>query len=150
MIVADIMTKKPVTIHQDESLRVALEYMEANGCQHLPVLDSEGHLVGMLSDRDCRKALQKPTLIREHWEDADLIKHIPVRSLMTPAPIVVEPNMSAAEAARLMLEHHISSLPVMRSETLVGIMTKSDILYAFMKTQDRALSRAILDQPDGE
>ncbi|GAB4477087.1 MAG: hypothetical protein Kow00124_19930 [Anaerolineae bacterium] len=137
MNVADIMTKKPVTIHQDETLRAALEKMECIGCQHLPVLDSEGHLVGVLSDRDCRKALQKPVLTREQWEQHDLVNHILVRSLMTPAPIVVEPSTSASEAARLMLVHNISSLPVMRSETLVGIVTKSDILIAFMKIHGR-------------
>lgn len=141
MNVSDIMTEKPVTILRDESLKTALARMEENGCQHLPVLDNEGHLVGILSDRDCRKALQQPILLREHWEETDLIDHIPVRSLMTAAPIVVEPNTSASEAARLMLIHHISSLPVMRGETLVGIITKSDILIAFMRLHARELTR---------
>ena len=56
---------------------------------------------------------------------------------MTPAPIIVEPNTPAAEAARLMLVNHIGCLPVMRSETLVGIITKSDILMAFMNIYNR-------------
>ncbi len=133
MNVADIMTHKPVTIHYSTSLRTALEIMEDAACQHLPVLDSEGHLIGILSDRDCRKALQRPLATREHWESADIIDRIEVRSLMTPAPIIIEPSADAAEAARLMLVNHISSLPVMRSETLVGIVTKSDLLIAFMK-----------------
>ena len=141
MIVSDIMTERPVTIHQDESLKTALAKMTANGCQHLPVLDDEGHLVGILSDRDCRKALQQPIILQEFWEETDLIDHIPVRSLMTAAPIVVEPKTSASEAARLMLIHHISSLPVMRGETLVGIITKSDILIAFMRLHSRELQR---------
>jgi len=51
---------------------------------------------------------------------------------MTPAPIVVEPNAAASEAARLMLTHRIGCLPVMRVETLVGVITRSDILVAFM------------------
>jgi predicted transcriptional regulator len=52
---------------------------------------------------------------------------------MTPAPIIIEPHAPVVQAARLMLVNHISSLPVMRSETLVGIVTKSDILVAFMR-----------------
>jgi predicted transcriptional regulator len=56
---------------------------------------------------------------------------------MTPAPTVVEPGTSADEAARLMLMHEIGCLPVMRSETLVGIITRSDILLAFINYHNR-------------
>lgn len=107
--------------------------MDQVGCHHLPVLSKDGHLIGILSDRDCRKALNLPQVQREHWEDDNLTNHLLVRSLMTPAPIVTEPDASAEEAARLMLVNRISCLPVMRSETLVGIVTKSDILLAFMR-----------------
>ena len=132
MNVADIMTQKPVTIDQNETLRKALELMEQIGCHHLPVLGFDGHLVGILSDRDCRTALNSPFILREKWQDDDLVNKLLVRAMMTPAPIVVEPSMNAAEAARLMLKNHISSLPVMRSETLIGIVTTSDVLIAFM------------------
>ena len=133
MNVIDIMTEKPVTIHQDQSLRTALELMDQHGCRHLPVMDTLGHIVGILSDRDCRKALKQPEIIRDHWQDDEIVDKIPVRRLMTPAPIVIEPTHSASDAARMMLVNHISCLPVMRSETLVGIITKSDLLIAFMK-----------------
>ncbi len=133
MNVSDIMTAKPVTIRQDSTLRQALESMEQVGCHHLPVMSTDGHLVGILSDRDCRKALNLPQVVREQWQHVDLADQLLVRSLMTPAPIVTEPNATADEAARLMLVNRISCLPVMRSETLVGIITKSDILMAFMR-----------------
>lgn len=133
MNVSDIMTVKPVTVRQDQTLRQALELMERVGCHHLPVLSNEGHLVGILSDRDCRKALNEPTLTHERWADEDLAMHIQVRRLMSPAPIVTEPDAPADEAARLMLVNRISCLPVMRSETLVGIVTKSDVLMSYMK-----------------
>lgn len=133
MNVADIMTAKPITVRSEHTLRHALEVMEKQGCHHLPVLSREGHLVGILSDRDCRKALNQPILHRPHWEDADLAKHVQVRTLMSPAPIVTEPDAPAEEAARLMLVNRISCLPVMKSETLVGIVTKSDVLLAFIK-----------------
>lgn len=137
MNVSDIMTEKPVTVHQNGTLRDALEKMEQAGCHHLPVVDSEGHLVGIISDRDCRKALDSPCLTNENWQEKEITKHIVVRNLMTPAPIVTETDSSAEEAARLMLVHRVSCLPVMRSETLIGIVTKSDILMAFMKMQRR-------------
>ena len=56
---------------------------------------------------------------------------------MSPAPIMIEPDATATEAARLMLTHRIGCLPVMRGETLVGIITRSDILIAFMTLQRR-------------
>jgi CBS domain-containing protein len=56
---------------------------------------------------------------------------------MTPAPIVVEPDAEAVEAARLMLNNHINCLPVILGETVVGIVTTSDILIAFMEVDRR-------------
>lgn len=139
MNVADIMTQKPVTIRQDQSLREALEIMDKIGCHHLPVTGFSGHVVGILSDRDCRTALNSPYILRERWQDDELADNLRVRAMMTPAPIIVEPDAPAAEAARLMLKHHISCLPVMRSETLIGIITTSDILIAFMSQSERNL-----------
>jgi CBS domain-containing protein len=137
MHVLDIMTEKPVTIGLDNTLRDALETMERVGCHHLPVVSNNGHLVGIVSDRDCRRALNSPYTMRERWQDDALVNAILVRVMMTPAPIIVEPHTPAEEAARLMLTHHIGCLPVMRSETLVGIVTTSDILMAFINMQKR-------------
>ena len=133
MNVLDIMTANPVTIDQNQTLREALETMESVGCHHLPVTGYGGHIVGILSDRDCRTALNSPYILRERWQDDELVNKLQVRAMMTPAPIIVEPDATASEAARLMLKNHISCLPVMRSETLVGIITTSDILVAFMQ-----------------
>jgi acetoin utilization protein AcuB len=131
------MTAKPVTINQDRTLRHALETMERVGCHHLPVTGATGHMIGIISDRDCRTALNSPYLSREHWQDDEIVNTLQVRAMMTPAPIVVEPDTPAEEAARLMLKNHISCLPVMRGETLVGILTTSDILVAFMNVNKR-------------
>lgn len=132
MYVLDVMTANPITIRADQSLRRALELMHEHQCKHLPVISPNGHLVGVVSDRDCRYALNSPLIVREKWQDEELAIRTRVRSIMTPAPIVVEPNAPADEAARLMLKHRIGCLPVMRAETLVGIVTRSDLLVAFM------------------
>ena len=132
MNVSDMMTAKPVSIHQDGSLRQALELMDKHHCRHLPVMNGEGQLVGIISDRDVRTALNSPHILRERWQDEQLATSLRVRSMMTPAPIVVEPDAEADEAARLMLDNHISCLPVILGESLVGIVTTSDIMMAFM------------------
>jgi acetoin utilization protein AcuB len=138
MNVSDIMTEKPVTVRLSDTLREALEAMDGVACHHLPVVSADGHVVGILSDRDCRTALNSPHTLRERWQDEDLADHLQVRAIMTPAPIIVEPDASADEAARLMLVNHISCLPVMRGETLIGIITTSDLLMAFMALHRRA------------
>ena len=139
MNVVDVMTAKPVTTGLDNTLSSALQAMHANSCHHLPVVGSDGHLVGVISERDCRIALNTPQAVRINWDQNPLAHQLLVRTVMTPAPIVVEPNTPASEAARLMLVNRIGCLPVMRSETLVGIVTKFDILTAFMNimTRDR-------------
>ena len=126
------MTKNPITIQADKSLRTALQLMDENQIKHLPVLSRKGHLVGVLSDRDCRHALNSPFILRERWQDEELAVRVKIRNVMTPAPIIVEPDTSAEKLAELMLNHRIGCLPVMRVETLIGIVTRSDVLMAFM------------------
>src|SRR5690242_14010438 len=123
MNVADMMTVRPVTIKQHETLRHALDAMAPLGCHHLPVLSREGHIVGIITDNDCRRALRRPEGYVGDWDEDAAALRLFVRGVMTPAPIIVEPDMAADEAARLMLTNHVSCLPVMRSETLVGIIT---------------------------
>lgn len=130
--VSDIMTHKPSTIRLQNTLRDALEMMDKVGCHHLPVLNADAHLIGIVSDRDCRTALNSPHILRERWQDEELARRLEVRAIMTPAPIVIAPEAPAAQAAVLMLKNKISCLPVMRDETLVGIVTRSDILLAFL------------------
>lgn len=132
MNVADIMTTNPTTVGLDTTLGRALDVMQHVGCRHLPIMSRDGHLVGILSDRDCRTAMNSPHVLRERWQDEELSDKLTVRSAMTAAPIITEANVSARQAARLMLENHIGCLPVMRGETLIGIITTSDILMAFV------------------
>lgn len=135
MNVADIMTRKPTTIGVDETLAKALSVMQEVGCRHLPVISGDGHVVGIISDRDCRSAMNSPFVMHEKWEDDYLAQNLRVRAAMSPAPIVTEPDTPAAEAARLILANHIGCLPVMVGETLVGIVTTSDFLMAFVNQQ---------------
>jgi acetoin utilization protein AcuB len=133
MNVVDIMTEDPKTISPQATLYQAIQLMEDNNFMHLPVLSRQKHLVGVISDRDCRRAINSPYILRERWQDDELINQLVVRSVMSPAPIIIEPYAPATEAARLMLTHNIGCLPVMRAETLIGIVTRSDILAAFMR-----------------
>jgi acetoin utilization protein AcuB len=129
MVVADMMTLHPLTTTPNTSVAAALRLMMQHEYHQLPVMSSQGHVVGIINQRDCRRALGMA-------DPAAPIPDNPARvgDHMQPAPISVEPNTPVQEAARLITTHHIRALPVIRGETLVGIITVSDLLIAFMQT----------------
>lgn len=133
MVIADIMSKNPVTILSNRSLREALEMMETNEFHHLPVLSTDKHLVGIITARDCRLALMLPDLSPEYWRDEDTGHDVLVNTIMSVAPIVVEAQTSINAAAKLLVTQYVSCLPVMKGETLIGIVTLTDLLIAFVK-----------------
>jgi CBS domain-containing protein len=132
MNVCDVMTARPTVIASNATLADALTLMREASCHHLPVLSAEKHLIGVLSFHDCQRMLGDLLSDTKAPENSSLVNTLRVSHSMTPAPIIVEPDAPAHEAARLMLEHVIGCLPVMRGETLVGIITRSDLLMAFM------------------
>jgi CBS domain-containing protein len=142
MNVSDVMTVRPTTIASEATLAEAVEVMREMGCHHLPVISAQKHLIGILSAHDCEQALGESLEKSGSVVNLALANATPVSMVMTPAPIIAEPDTPAYEAARLMLEHYIGCLPVMRGETLIGIVTRSDLLMAFM-----TLSRRTLHQP---
>jgi acetoin utilization protein AcuB len=132
MNVRDIMTFNPIIITPDASIGEALAMMRNTGCHHLPVVSAHKHLIGVISFHDCQRALGDPLRGTAKPADPVLAANIALSSVMTSAPIVIEPDAPAHLAAYLMLEHFIGCLPVMLGETLVGIVTRSDLLTAFM------------------
>jgi acetoin utilization protein AcuB len=137
MNVSDVMTAQPATITSNAPLKQALDIMHQIGCHHLPVLSAEKHLIGVVSINDIQRALGEPIKPDSPMLKASLAGVLRVSMIMTPAPIIVEPDAPAQEAARLMLKHFIGCLPVMRGETLVGIITRSDLLMAFMALSEK-------------
>ena len=122
--VARWMSRDLETIAPSAALADALEVMERRRIRHLPVLD-EGKLVGLLSDRDTRRCL-------EGGQSADAAS---VREVMTPAKKLrcVSAGTTVREAAELICREKINSLPVVQNETLVGIVTSEDLLWAFLE-----------------
>jgi acetoin utilization protein AcuB len=126
-LVADIMTRNPVTVTPRNAIRTAINSMREGGYRRLPVVD-RGRLVGIITDRDLRRAANSPFVVREQWYDNFILDHIEVGSCMTPNPMTIEPNASIAEAARIMRNHKIGGLPVVAEGQLVGIVTETDLL----------------------
>ncbi len=133
MRVSDIMTAHPLTVALDDSLGVAIERMQSIGCRRLPVVNQDGALVGIITDRDTRLALHSPYIPHHLGEDVALLQNVPLRAVMTPAPITVEPTALIEDAISLMITHRIGGLPVLKGESVVGVVTSTDIMTAFAR-----------------
>jgi acetoin utilization protein AcuB len=126
------MKRDPVTVGPDDSFRHAMSLIRQKGIRHLPVVE-EGRLVGIVTDRDIRQASPSPATSLEVHELHYLLEKVRVRGIMTKNVYTVAPETPIEEAARLMLTHKIGGLPVLREGTLVGIITETDILSAFVE-----------------
>jgi acetoin utilization protein AcuB len=131
MKVQDIMTTGPITVPVDMPVLDARQLMVKHRIRHLLVTD-ERRLMGIVTDRDIRLNLPSPATSLSVWEVNYLLARLTVESVMTCSVIIVEPKRDAIEAARIMLEHKIGALPVVDAGTMVGIVTETDVLRAFV------------------
>jgi acetoin utilization protein AcuB len=134
-MVEQVMTRDPATVAPNDSIRAAIERMRERKCRRLPVVEG-GQLVGMVTDRDLRRATNSPLVLRERWYDEFMLDHIPVRACMTQNPITVTPRTLIADAARIMRDRKFGGLPVVEGDKLVGIVTETDLLNYLIRMLD--------------
>ena len=133
MLVLDRMTQKPVTVTPEVSVTDALRLMTDRKIRRLPVVDAAGNLVGIVSDRDLLQASPSPATSLAIWEIHDLLAKLTVDKTMTREVITVTEDTPLEEAARVMVDHKIGGLPVMRGSELVGIITESDLFKTLLE-----------------
>lgn len=145
MLVAQCMTRSPVVITAETALPVAIAHMTAHRVHHLPVVNAEGRLVGIVTDRDCRRAFQAPVLPIDDPRARLVPTDLTVGEVMTEQVITVTPGATLLEAAQLMRDHDISCLPVVLDGALVGIITKTDLFHAFLELLETRGARLFWD-----
>jgi acetoin utilization protein AcuB len=121
------MTHDPSAVAPGDSIRVAIDRMRERSCRRLPVVE-KGKLVGIVTDRDLRRATNSPLVLRERWYDEFMLDHIPVRACMSETPTTVTPQTPIADSAKIMLDRKVGGLPVMEGDKLVGIVTETDLM----------------------
>jgi acetoin utilization protein AcuB len=134
-LVRDWMIPKPVTVHPGALLRDAFRLMIDNKVRRLPVMDHE-RLVGIITLEDLRRAEPPPGIGMGLVRITDMLSRMTVHQVMSKDPKTITPDAALIEAARMMLEHAISALPVIEGSELVGIITESDIFRAFVKMEE--------------
>ncbi|RMG58623.1 MAG: CBS domain-containing protein [Deltaproteobacteria bacterium] len=132
MIVGRRMKKNPVCVDEEDSMKKAMDLLKEKGIRHLPVLRGGEKLVGIVSDRDIKAASPSPATSLEIREIYYLLDKIKVKQIMTKKPYTVSPSTPIEEAALIMREKKIGALPVVEKGKLVGIITETDILDAFL------------------
>ncbi len=127
MLVRDRMTPNPITASPDTSLEDALRLMRERKIRRLPVVDKQGNLVGIVVEKDLLYASPSPATTLSVFELPYLLARIKMQELMAKRVLSVDEDCPLEEAARIMVDHKVGSLPVVRGKQLVGIITETDI-----------------------
>jgi acetoin utilization protein AcuB len=133
MLVGERMTRTPVTITEDASIDDALHLMRERKIRRLPVLDSSGKMVGIVSDRDLLHAAPSPATSLSVYELHYLLSKLTIKRVMSSPVITVTPGTPLEEAARIMADNKIGGLPVTDDGKLVGIITETDIFKILLE-----------------
>lgn len=131
-LVRDWMTPDPITVTSNVAIPEAYWLMVNNKVRRLLVVENE-KLVGIVTIEDLRQKIPPITFALDAVRASDSMAHYPIRQVMSLNPKTTSPDTPLVEAAQLMLENNISSLPVMDGDKLVGIITESDIFRAFVE-----------------
>ena len=127
MLVAERMTRNPVTILEDASIDDGLHLMRERKVRRLPVLDHAGRMVGIVSDKDLLHAAPSPATSLSVYELHYLLARLTIKRVMSSPVITVSADTPLEEAARIMADNKIGCLPVLEGDKLVGIITETDI-----------------------
>lgn len=123
----DLMTIDPETVTRDAPLREVVTAMNRANIRQVLVVEGK-KLVGIVTDRDVRLAVNSPLTTEEPLERLELLNEFTVRDCMTPNPRSVAPETPIHKVAELLSVYKFGALPVVKDDELVGIITVTDLL----------------------
>ena len=146
--------KNPITISPDASFFEAQKLIQWKGVRHLPVVDEDNRLLGIVTESDIRKAGPSDVHMLRVQEASHLLRELKVSAFMTPKEklVTITPDALIEEAAQLMHDHKIGCLSVVEGERLYGIFTETDAMDHLvdvfgLKQRGTRLTVAIEDKP---
>ena len=154
MKAADIMTREVITLNRDASIYDALRLMLRRGISGLPILDAQGEICGIVTEGDFLRRSELGTepkrsrllsFLRGPGREADEYVRTHARrvnEVMTPEVVVVTEDAPLEEVVRLMENRRIKRIPVLRGKTLVGIVSRNDVLRTLVRSLDNASAAA--------
>jgi acetoin utilization protein AcuB len=133
MLIRELMIPKPAVATPQTTMPEALKIMQEKKVHRLPVVDARGNLVGIISETDLHNAAPSSATLLSFWEIPTLLAKVTVESLMIKDVATVTGDTPVEDAARIMADRNIRSLPVMDGKALVGMVTQTEIFSAFME-----------------
>jgi len=130
MKISDLMSRKLIAVAPDDTVEVVVQLLRRRGVRHLLVM-KKNKLVGILSDRDIKRAMDPGRTKKKLLGIGGLyflLEPILVREIMTRDPVTVGPDLSARQAAQIMIAERFGALPVEDKGKMVGIVTETDLL----------------------
>lgn len=138
MLVREVMSSPPVTVMSDASLKAAMALLECHDVSAMPVVDTAGRIVGVLSEADVIRELVAPDQ-RTHEIPVPMVTAPSARlvaDVMTTHPVTVAPGTDLAVATELMTSSAIKSLPVVAQGRVVGVVSRRDVIRVLAKPDD--------------
>ena len=127
------MTDRVFTVGPLDDLEVVYDLIDTHHVRHVPVVDRDGDLVGLVTQRDlARRALGAQDDLPLSMQQ-EILRRRRVREIMATEVDTVEPDESLKVAAEMLIENKIGCLPVVEGEHLVGILTESDFVRLYLK-----------------
>ncbi|OLO40224.1 acetoin utilization protein AcuB [Alkalihalophilus pseudofirmus] len=129
MIVEEIMSTNITTLKVTQTIQEAIEVMSKNRIRHIPVVDDDMHILGIVTDRDIRDA--SPSIFHSDEHKEDFLK--PVTEIMKVDVITAHRLDFVAEVSSIFYEYNIGCLPITEDEKLIGMITETDILHTLVE-----------------
>jgi acetoin utilization protein AcuB len=127
MLVKDRMTLSPVTATPETTHKQAAELMREHRIHHLPIIDRQGKLVGIVVEQDLLAAQPSPATTLSIYEIHSLLSKLQLKQIMSHPVFTIMPDCPVEEAAALMLREDVGCLPVVDNDQVIGIITDTDI-----------------------
>ncbi|WP_067727510.1 acetoin utilization AcuB family protein [Oceanobacillus damuensis] len=141
MLVEDIMKTEVTTLPPTASIADALILLQENRLRHLPIVDQENHVIGIVSDRDVRDA--SPSIFLKDASSSELENEI--HTIMSTPVITIHPMDFVEEVAAIFYDKEIACLPVVSSNQLVGIVTEKDMLYTLIQLTGTHVQSSLIE-----
>ena len=132
-LVRDLMTERVFTLKTRDDLATLYDLMDSRHVRHVPIVDGDGELVGLVTDRDLSRTALGAVEELPLSVEREMLRRRRIRDIMATEPDTIEPDATLKEAAQILLENKVGCLPVVEGLHLVGILTEADFVRDFLE-----------------
>ncbi|WP_068674762.1 acetoin utilization AcuB family protein [Oceanobacillus sp. Castelsardo] len=143
MLVEEIMKTEVITLPPNATIASALQLLQEHRIRHIPIVNRNNEVIGIVSDRDVRDASPSVFIKNESTEHSELDNEI--KMIMSTPVITIHPLDFVEEIARVFYDKEIACLPVVNENKLVGIVTEKDMLYTLIQLTGITVQSSVIE-----